>query len=117
MAHKWDYIGISLKQERLVSQLKGSPDLSDYQKLRRILFAWMKNGGRGVPVKCETLLRVLRSPSVELDTLAAKLEEVAIYRWQHYPAKPHMYVNTGVCNIFGSMYGNCTSSVAVQCRQ
>ena len=61
-----------------MSQLKGSPDVSDYQKLRRILFAWMKNGGKGVPVKCGTLLRVLRTPSVDLDSLAAELEEVAI---------------------------------------
>lgn len=77
MEHKWDSIGIELKLENLVYQLRKESE-SHPRRVCTILCGWIDNGGKGTLVKVSTLIDVLKSPHVALDDVANDLEAVRI---------------------------------------
>ena len=77
VAHKWDFIGIKLYQDNLVQSLRYS-EKSAAQKLTEILQGWL-NGPRAPGddlAAWRELVAALRSPAVNLDEMARKIEEV-----------------------------------------
>ena len=76
MGHKWDSIGIWLRQRDLVSELRLN-ELGS-QKVHMVIDAWFQSEHEDVPVCAETISRVLRSPAVNLGAVAKEFEKV---RW------------------------------------
>ena len=73
MGHKWDFIGIQLRQGDLVQQFRS--ELGG-QKLLRIIDEWMDSEDEEVPVCADTVSRVLRSEAVRLGAVAEEFEKV-----------------------------------------
>ena len=92
MGAKWDFIGIQLREGNLVQELRSSPELGR-QKVQRIIDEWLTSENEAVPVRAETMSRVLRS--VGLGAVAKVFEKV---RWpQCVYEKPCEYCSP-LCN-------------------
>ena len=76
MGVKWDSIGIKLGQRNLVAQLRPLSELGG-QKVQRIINEWLESDHKDVPVRAETILEALRSPSVKLGAVAKEFEKVS----------------------------------------
>ena len=73
MGHKWDFIGIQLRQADLVRELHSELGRN---KVLRIIDAWFESDNKDVPVCVATMSRVLRSEAVRLGAVAKDFEEV-----------------------------------------
>ena len=73
MAHKWDFIGIKLGQEKYVKQIRDD-SMPFETRLTRIFDKWMEAPPENLPVEWSTIVKVLKS--VKLITLAGKIEKV-----------------------------------------
>ena len=75
MAHKWDFIGIQLRQDDLVGDLRDR-EMPSSTKLTRILESWVESPTEDLPAEWSTIVKVLKTPAINLTTLAMKIEEV-----------------------------------------
>ena len=78
MGAKWEFIGIQLRQDDLVRQLRSAPSTRGSELVQLVIEAWMGTNDKNVPVCCETIAQVLRSEAVKLGAVAKDCEEV---RW------------------------------------
>ena len=78
MAHKWDRIGIKLKQDVQLLRYNSMTPAPE-TKLTTIFQNWIEAPPEDLPVEWSTIVTVLRSDSVKLTALAAEIEKVRTY--------------------------------------